>query len=382
MQITGDWLTDPAAQAVLQMLEQAGHQAFVVGGCVRNALAGLPVADVDITTDAWPKQVSSLAQSAGFDAVPTGIDHGTVTVVANGTGFEITTFRKDIETDGRRAVIAFADRLEIDAHRRDFTMNALYADRQGYVTDPVGGVADLSAGRVRFIDRAEDRIHEDYLRILRFFRFQAWFGDPASGIDADTLAACAKLADGIELLSKERIGAEMRKLLAPPDPAPSVAAMAASGVLLRVLPGATAPALAVLVHLEKGSGQAPSWQRRLACLGGEGVVTALRLSRAEARYQAILRGALADGIDHPELAYRHGAEAGRDLVLLRAAVMTAPLPQDWQESVEFAARQIFPLRATDITTGETGPALGERLKRAEARWIASGFSLSKEALLD
>ncbi|MFL9503520.1 CCA tRNA nucleotidyltransferase, partial [Rhodopseudomonas palustris] len=296
MKVAGDWLAEEGTQALCAALETAGHRALFVGGCVRNALLGVPVADVDIATDARPETVSVIAEKAGFRVVPTGIDHGTVTVIAKGVPHEVTTFRRDVETDGRRAVVAFSTRIEEDAARRDFTMNALYADRSGAVIDPLGGLPDLRARRVRFVGDAEARIREDYLRILRFFRFHAQYGDPDQGLDAEGLAACAALSAGIETLSRERIGAEMRKLLAAPDPAPSVAAMAAAGVLAQVLPGADPRMLAPLVHLE---GSEPiRWLRRLAVLGGEDVTEALRLSRAEARDLAALRAALG-GTDGP-----------------------------------------------------------------------------------
>ena len=216
--VTGAWLTDPAAQQVCRVLTDAGHQAWFVGGCVRNALLGAPVADLDLTTDARPDVVIQLATAAGLKVIPTGIDHGTVTVIVKNTHFEVTTFSRDVATDGRRAVVAFANTMVEDARRRDFTMNALYAGPDGVVVDPLGGLPDLFARRVRFIEDADQRIREDYLRILRFFRFHAWYG--ADGLDANALAACAANIDGLASLSRERVTAELFKLLAAPDPAP------------------------------------------------------------------------------------------------------------------------------------------------------------------
>ena len=264
--ITGDWLDHPGTQALCAAMETAGHRALLVGGCVRNALLGVEVADVDLATDATPQTVSTIAEAAGFRPVPTGIDHGTVTVIAGGKPHEITTFRRDVETDGRRAVVAYSTDIQEDAQRRDFTMNALYADRHGTLIDPLGGLPDLLARRVRFVGDPETRIREDYLRILRFFRFHAAYGDPDGGIDPEGLAACAALADGLDGISRERIHAELRKLLAARDPAPAVAAMSQAGVLARVLPGADPRALAPLVHLD--AAQPPRWLRRLAVLGG------------------------------------------------------------------------------------------------------------------
>ena len=178
MNLAGNWLAHPGTQGLCKALEAAGYRALFVGGCVRNAILGVPVADIDLATDATPDVVTRVAEGAGFKVIPTGIDHGTVTVVASGLPHEVTTFRRDVETDGRRAVVAFSTRIEEDASRRDLTMNALYADATGLVIDPLGGLADTLARRVRFVGDPETRIREDYLRILRFFRFHAAYGDP------------------------------------------------------------------------------------------------------------------------------------------------------------------------------------------------------------
>lgn len=379
--ITEPWLTGAAPQAICAMLADGGHQAWFVGGCVRNALMGEPITDIDITTDATPARVTALARAAGFHPVPTGFDHGTVTVVVEGMPFEVTTFRRDVETDGRRAVVAYAGSIEEDAHRRDFTMNALYADSSGAVADPLGGLPDLEARRVRFIDDARDRIREDYLRILRFFRFHAWYGDPAKGLDPEALAAIAELCDGLETLSRERVGAEIRKLLAAADPGPSVAAMAATGVLARVLPGADARALPILVHLENDLGVSPDPMRRLACLGGDDHMNRLRLSKAEARRLERLRNHIGSPAGPAELAYRLGAEEGRDVVLLNAALLETPVPTDLSEALEAGAAARFPVAPRDLMPALNGPALGARLAALESRWIASGFALTRDDLL-
>ena len=379
MKLSGQWLNRGETQAVCAMLAMAGYQALVVGGAVRNALLGMAVADVDIATDALPGQVGVLAEAAGMRVVPTGIDHGTVTVVANGLPYEVTSFRRDLATDGRHAVVGFGATLAEDAARRDFTMNALYADADGRVIDPMGGLPDLMARRVRFVGDPAARIAEDYLRILRFFRFYATHGDPGNGPDADGLAACAAGLDGLEGLSRERVGAEMRKLLAAPDPAPAVASMVSSGVLGQVLPGADAGALAVLVHLE--AGVPPGWLRRLVALGGDDPTDKLRLSRAESRDWALLRELIGGAEGPGELAYRHGAERARDALLLRGAVLEGELPDHWQHDLANGAAAQFPVTAADLMPGLQGPALGARLATLEARWIASGFTLTKADLL-
>jgi poly(A) polymerase len=380
MRILGDWLKQPGTQALCGALEAAGHRALFVGGCVRNALLGVPVADVDIATDARPETVTRLADAAGLRVVPTGIEHGTVTVIAGGVAHEVTTFRRDVETDGRRAVVAFAQDVAEDAARRDFTMNALYADLRGDVLDPLGGLPDLVARRLRFVGDAHQRIREDYLRILRFFRFHAHYGDPGEGMDAEALAASAELAEGVDGLSRERIGSEIRKLLAARDPAPAVAAMAQAGVLARVLPGSDARALAPLVHLE--GDLPPRWQRRLAALGGQEVEERLRLSRADAAVLAALRDAVGRGWSPAALGWKLGAEGGRDAVFLRAALLESPLPTDWQTDVARGAASVMPVTAIDLMPDLQGAALGARLKEIEARWLASDLRLTRADFLD
>ncbi len=379
--LTADWLAADAPRAVFAALAGAGHSAFYVGGCVRNALLNRPVSDIDIATSAWPDATVAAAEAAGLKAVPTGADHGTITVVAGGQGFEVTTFRRDVETDGRHAVVAFSDRLEDDAARRDFTMNALYADAGGAVIDPVGGLPDLRAGRLRFIGDPAARIAEDYLRILRFFRFHAWYADPAGGLDAAGLAACAAGALGLDRLPPERIGAEMRKLLAAPDPGPAVAGMAEAGVLARVLPGADAAGLQALLAAERAVAAAPDPVRRLAALGGRAAAERLRLTRAEARDLAALGAAETPTSPPAALAYRHGPDLARSHALLAAARAGQTPPADLEQDLARGAAAQFPLSARDLMPGLEGPALGAALRRLEDAWIASDFRLDRAALL-
>ncbi|MBA84103.1 CCA tRNA nucleotidyltransferase [Thalassobius sp. S69A] len=382
MKVSGDWIENPATQAVCKMLEQGGHQAYFVGGCVRNALIGAEVADIDISTDARPEQVLGLARKTGLKSVPTGIDHGTVTVISGGIPHEITTFRRDVETDGRRAIVAFSTDILEDALRRDFTMNALYADKAGRVLDPLNaGLVDLGKRQIRFIEDPEQRIKEDYLRILRFFRFYAWYGDPEQGLDADGLAAIAGNIDGLAGLSAERVGAELLKLLNAPDPAPAVAAMQASAVLSAVVPGADARGVTILVHQEVSAHQPPDALRRLACLGGESLGQRLRLSKAQQRRLEQLRSGIESTLTLPEIAYRQGPQMAVDVALLRAVAFETPVCLD-RAQIDRAATAIFPLTGRDLMPGLSGAELGAALKRLEQAWIASGFALSKQQLLE
>jgi len=371
------FLRDPALQQVLAALTRDGQRALVVGGAVRNALLGEPIADVDIATSAPPEETRRLAEAAGLRAVPTGIEHGTITVVADGKGFEVTSFRRDVETDGRRAVVAFSDRIEDDALRRDFTMNALYAEASGEVLDPVGGLPDLASRRLRFVGDPEARITEDYLRILRFFRFHARYGAKGAA-DPAALAACAALAEGLDSISKERIGAEMRKLLAATDPTEAVALMDGAGILARILPGADARALPRLIEAEREAGVAPDWQTRLALLDPAGAIHDLRLSREEARIFDQIAAAVP--LSPAEAGYRHGAPVALRAALIRQARGTA-LPADWQDRITRAAEARLPLAAADLMPTFSGPALGEALRRAEDAFVASDFALPRDALL-
>ncbi|WP_102106600.1 CCA tRNA nucleotidyltransferase [Oceaniglobus roseus] len=378
--LSGPWLKHPGTQGVLRALEEAGHPAYLVGGCVRDALMGRPIGDLDIATAARPERTTEICEAAGLKVIPTGIDHGTVTVIAGGVPHEVTTFRRDVETDGRHAVVAFTDAMAEDASRRDFTMNALYATREGTLHDPLDGLPDLRARRVRFIGEPAQRIAEDHLRILRFFRFHAWFAEPSEGLDPEGLAACAAAADGIDALSRERIGAEMLKLLAAPDPAPAVAAMAQAGILSHVLPGADPKPLAPLVHLEAGT--APDPIRRLAALGGGDAPERLRLSRQQTTRLALLCDLAGNVTSAAEMAWRHGADTARDAALLRAALLEQPLPEGLDTDIATGAAATFPVKAQDLMPAYQGKALGDRLRTLEARWIASGFRLGRDELLN
>ncbi|MGB3244884.1 MAG: CCA tRNA nucleotidyltransferase [Sulfitobacter sp.] len=379
---TTRWLADPNAQLVCRAIAAGGHQVLFVGGCVRNALFGLPDSDVDLSTDAHPDQVTALAEQAGLKVVPTGIDHGTVTIVAGGKPFEVTTFRRDVATDGRRAVVAFSNDITDDARRRDFTMNALYAAPDGQLIDPLGGLPDLIARRVRFIEDAEMRIREDYLRILRFFRFAAWYGNLDEGFDADAMSAIATNLDGLETLSGERVGQEMRKLLAAPDPAPAIAAMRSTGVLHSVLPGADDRWIAPIVHFETLLDLSPDWICRLAALGGSEVPYRLRLSKAESRNFDLLRDIAYGPMPLSEIAYRHGKSIAQSTVLLRSALAETPPDAADLDSITTANNARFPVTAADLMPEYEGPALGQRLAYLEQLWIDSMFELKKDALLN
>ncbi len=398
-----DWplLKERHVKAVLAALDAEKGATRIVGGAVRDALLGRNVTDADLATVFVPAEVIARAEAAGMRTVPTGIEHGTVTVITDGKPFEVTTLRRDVETDGRHAVVRFTSDWTEDAARRDFTMNALYCDIAGTVLDPLGGVDDLKAGRVRFVGRPEDRIREDYLRILRFFRFFAWYGKGRP--DPEALKACAKLKSGLATLSAERVWAELKRLLAAPDPARALLWMRTTEVLQKVLPESWGiDAIHRLVEAERAEAWEPDPLLRLEAVLPphrariDALATRLRLSRAEAsRLHAWADTAEPDpGATEPQFAqalYRSGVPGVRDRVrhaLAReldkenleaadALRRLAAFADEWQPPV-------FPVTGNDlIAVGVApGPDVGKRLREIEARWVESGFSLSRETLLD
>jgi poly(A) polymerase len=390
------WLREGALARLLDVLSRDGEEARVVGGAVRNALLGEPISEFDVATTAVPQEVIRRATAAGFKPVPTGLDHGTITVVIGSRPFEVTTLREDVETFGRHASVRFGRDWRADAQRRDFTMNALSAGADGAVHDHVGGIADLNARRVRFIGDARKRIDEDYLRILRFFRFHAFYGrglpDPAG------LAACIAARAGLGQLSRERVRMELLKLVVAPHATPALATMAESGLLVPVLGGV--PDLAGfenMAKVEAAAGVQADTVQRLGALGTRIAEDAerrwqrLRLSNAEherlaSMAEAWWRISPGDETAARVLLYRLGPERFVDRVLLAWARSPATahdpawgalakLPEHWTAPV-------FPLKAADfIKLGvPPGPALGAALHEAEAAWIAADFPADPEAI--
>jgi poly(A) polymerase len=384
------WLTQGPLAKLLAMLDRDGEEARVVGGAVRNALLGHPPGDIDVATTALPDEVTRRAAAAGFRAVPTGIEHGTVTVVIEGTGFEVTTLREDVETFGRKAKVRFGRSWQKDAERRDFTLNAFSLSRDGTLHDPVGGIEDLTEHRVRFIGDAATRIAEDHLRILRFFRFHAVYGHGAP--DPAALHACIVARGALRKLSRERVRTELLKLLIAPRAAPTLAVMAEAGVLDLVLGGVPYLASAAnIAAIEAVLGLDPDPLRRLAGLAVSVAEDAVRLwqrlrlanveherlasmadgwwridpATGETRARALLyRLGPARYSDRAVLAWaRSGAEAA-DLAWRELAT----LPERWQAPV-------FPLKAADFMSRGVpkGPQLGRALAAAEEKWIAAGF---------
>lgn len=365
MKLSAPWLRDAPSAALFAALD---GQARFVGGAVRDALIGRPVVDIDVATPLPPDQVLARLERAGIRAIPTGLAHGTVTAVPDRRSYEVTSLRRDVETDGRHAVVAFTEDYAVDAARRDFTMNALYADPDGTLFDPVGGVDDLMAGRVRFIGDPAARIAEDYLRVLRFFRFHAWYGRTEP--EQEALDACRDAAPKLQRLAGERVWAELRRLLAAPDPRPALAMMAAAGVLEAVLPGAALAGLDTLLPREPR----PSSLRRLAALGAE--TGHLKLSRAEAeRLAAIAAIGVSDDADWVLLKH-HGRDAVIDGAILAGRPQLRETATHWNDPR-------LPVTGEDVLAAGVppGPEVGRILAGLERRWFEDGAKADRDVCL-
>ncbi|WP_374441755.1 CCA tRNA nucleotidyltransferase [Stella sp.] len=386
------WMTASATRRVLRAVEAGGGRARFVGGMVRDALLGRPISDIDLATDLAPERVMERLAAAGIRVVPTGLAHGTVTAVLDGRHFEITTLRRDVETDGRHARIAYTDDWAEDARRRDFTINALFADGDGTFYDPADGLDDLVRRRVRFVGEPDRRIDEDVLRLLRYYRMLARLG--LHGIDEASRAACRRHAGRLPGLSGERVRGELERILGVPDPRPVLAMLAEDRILVPVLPMLSAFArTARLVLLEP----APDWLRRLAALldGGEAeareAAQRLRLSRHETARLVALAGPWTEA-DLPATprAVRDRLHMADETRLRDRALLAAADGQDtdgraWEVVAAAAVtpRPVFPLKGRDLLAlgGVRGPEVGRVLAAVEAWWAEGDYAADREACL-
>ena len=400
------WFNDAALQRLLLLLNADGGEARVAGGAVRNALMGLAVADIDVATTLLPQDVVERAEAAGMKAVPTGIEHGTVTLVIDGTPFEVTTLRRDIETDGRHAKVSFGTDWQADAERRDLTINALYADASGAVVDLVGGLPDIESRTIRFIGDASQRIAEDHLRILRFFRFFAYYGSGRP--DADGLRASARAKDRLSTLSGERVWGETKKLLAAPDPSRALLWMRQAGVLTEILPETEKwgiDGIHPLVAAEAALGWAPDPLLRLAAIVPPdaerltAMAKRLRFSNADAAKLAVWASAPAipdevTDVGFDRLLYRNGAAgmvARVKLALSSARAAAEGDPMAMRKSARLSVllkraegyvKPVFPIAGADVLSAgvPAGKRVGEILKQIEDFWVERNFNPDRAAL--
>ncbi|HHL43664.1 MAG TPA: CCA tRNA nucleotidyltransferase [Hellea balneolensis] len=391
------WLASKATERIFDALPP-GSTRFV-GGCVRNAVIGAPVSDLDLATTETPDKVAKALKSAGIAVHETGLAHGTLTAVCDHTVYEITTLRQDVSTDGRRATVAFTTDWQLDAQRRDFTINALYATKDGEILAPTGqGLDDIKARRIRFVGRAENRIKEDYLRILRYFRFYAWYG-AGKPMDKAALSACRTLKSGLKTLSSERIWAETKKLLAAPRPERTINTMLLGGILELLLPEASnAEGLQLLCSLEQEQGLDIDPYLRLMAMAARDemgiarMCRRLKMSNAEkarlmnwARDRSVLHPDLEDRLLYVEI-YKAGRQTAMDRALIRAAGSNGDERQGWVRIYTLARDwqwPEFPLTGQDLIKAgiESGPQLGKTLEALRALWMRSGFKTDRQALL-
>jgi poly(A) polymerase len=381
-------LGNPALRRVLAAIDLEGEETRIVGGAVRDSLLGRPVKEIDLATTAGPELVIARAGAAGIRTILTGLAHGTITLLVDGDAFEVTSLREDVETDGRRAQVRFGRDFRSDAMRRDFTINALFLAKDGRIFDYVGGLADIAARRVRFIGDPSQRIQEDYLRILRFFRFAADFGQGA--LDAEGVRAAMRARGGLARLSRERVRAELLKLLAAPRAAEAAQEMCDAGLLGPLLASAPNPArLRALAKIDDEAVRDPLLRLAALCLDlpedADRLGRRLRLSNAErqrlARAASILielhgRVEASPDAELRRLLFLHGREAAQDA--LRLAAIRAPDPAHWAEALAFlreAAEPRLPFSGADLIARglASGRAIGEALEVLKLRWIGAGF---------
>lgn len=392
--ISPDWLAQKAVQRLFDVLEADGGEARIVGGAVRNFLMNAGASDLDFATTLVPEVVMQRLQDAGIKAIPTGIDHGTVTALLESQSFEITTLRRDIETDGRHAVVMFGTDFKADANRRDFTVNALYVDRAGVVYDYVDGLKDIEPKVLRFIGDAGARIEEDYLRILRFFRFFAYYGQHRP--DAEGLKACARLKDGMITLSAERIWNEMAKIFAAPDPSRALLWMRQIGVLTLLLPESEKwgiDAINPLIEAErKHDWQADGLMRLMAIIPPRldtvnEIAKRWKMSNVE-RDRLRAWSALSQQLPKDDkmlraLAYRHSKSAVMDGLHVQSAMQRDDKLAEHAAVLAAWDMPELPVRGADLLElgYDKGPTLGAALKSLEKLWVESDFQMTREALL-
>lgn len=386
-------LDTPGLRAVIDAISGAGGEARLVGGCVRNTLLGEPVGDIDIATDLTPAVVVKAAGDAGLRSVATGIEHGTVTIVSDGNAFEVTTLRHDVETDGRKAKVKYTDDWASDAARRDFTLNALYCSGDGEVFDPLGGFSDLESRVIRFVGDPDIRIREDYLRILRFFRFISQYGRGEA--DADGLAACARLKDGLRQLSRERIGQEFCKLLCGARASEVASLMNEAGVSQTLFESDLNDRFLTSVESKADTlGVAADYIALLAAalpLAGDQLYLLLRLSNHQTGALKELQSAMEPtpalrDTERKVVLYQMGAETWARAVLLAWARLGTGEETEWKRLFELPDEwqlPVFPVTGSDVVaTGvEPGPQVGEILKTLKDWWMAGGFAADREELL-
>ena len=375
------WLRNPSAQKLSKLYKSFGYQVLFVGGCVRNTILKMPVTDIDLATDAQPEEIIKIAKENNIRFVPTGLAHGTITLIIDNKNYQITTFRTDFDHDGRYAKVEFTESLLLDASRRDLTINALYCNHVGEVIDPLNGLDDIKKQKIKFIGNQNERIKEDNLRILRFFRFQAIYGNKNLEIDSIALEACHNHKSKLAALSKERITSELRKILSAPNPLEVIIKMNETGVLNELFQNVSIDSLEAYLKTEEKFKININWLGRLLSLQVTQEEESLKLTRCEFKFLKQTKSAIENQIHVLEFSYYNGVENGKIYSILQNFRHNIILSKNLLNQINSLATKKFPITAKDLMPEIRGKKLGEALRSLEDRWIKSNFTLSKKDLL-
>ena len=375
------WLRNPSAQKLSKLYKSFGYQVLFVGGCVRNTILKMPVTDIDLATDAQPEEIIKIAKENNIRFVPTGLAHGTITLIIDNKNYQITTFRTDFDHDGRYAKVEFTESLLLDASRRDLTINALYCNHVGEVIDPLNGLDDIKKQKIKFIGNPNERIKEDNLRILRFFRFQAIYGNKNLEIDSIALEACHNHKSKLAALSKERITSELRKILSAPNPLEVIIKMNETGVLNELFQKVSIDSLEAYLKTEEKFKININWLGRLLSLQVTQEEESLKLTRCEFKFLKQTKSAIENQIHVLEFSYYNGVENGKIYSILQNFRHNIILSKNLLNQINSLATKKFPITAKDLMPEIRGKKLGEALRSLEDRWIKSNFTRSKKDLL-
>ena len=375
------WLRNPSAQKLSKLYKNFGYQVLFVGGCIRNTILKMPVTDIDLATDAQPEEIIKIAEENNIRFVPTGLAHGTITLMIDNKNYQITTFRTDFDHDGRYAKVEFTESLLLDASRRDLTINALYCNHVGEVIDPLNGLDDIKKQKIKFIGNPNERIKEDNLRILRFFRFQAIYGNKNLEIDSIALEACHNHKSKLAALSKERITSELRKILSAPNPLEVIIKMNETGVLNELFQNVSIDSLEAYLKTEEKFKININWLGRLLSLQVTQEEESLKLTRCEFKFLKQTKSAIENQIHVLEFSYYNGVENGKIYSILQNFRHNIILSKNLLNQINSLATKKFPITAKDLMPEISGKKLGEALRSLEDRWIKSNFTLSKKELL-
>ena len=375
------WLRNPSAQKLSKLYKNFGYQVLFVGGCVRNTILKMPVTDIDLATDAQPEEIIKIAKENNIRFVPTGLAHGTITLIIDNKNYQITTFRTDFDHDGRYAKVEFTESLLLDASRRDLTINALYCNHVGEVIDPLNGLDDIKKQKIKFIGNPNERIKEDNLKILRFLRFQAIYGNKNLEIDSIALEACHNHKSKLAALSKERITSELRKILSAPNPLEVIIKMNETGVLNELFQNVSIDSLEAYLKTEEKFKININWLGRLLSLQVTQEEESLKLTRCEFKFLKQTKSAIENQIHVLEFSYYNGVENGKIYSILQNFRHNIILSKNLLNQINSLATKKFPITAKDLMPEIRGKKLGEALRSLEDRWIKSNFTLSKKDLL-